>query len=161
MSIKQVIHYYENGTPSSGAANKKSEEWFKGNRRHREDGPAIIIYLENGTIIKEEWYKNDLLSRENGPAHIAYYENGNKETEGWYKNGKVHRTDDYAFFEYYENGNLESKYYHINGLPDEWFDTITNKHYPSTIEYYQNGNIKSLYWFKKDKLHRLEDYSVI
>lgn len=56
--------------------------WYKNNRLHREDGPAVTDPLKGETI----WYKNGLMHRENGPA----YEN----TTGmkvWLINAKRHR----------------------------------------------------------------------
>ena len=39
--------------------------WYKGNRLHREDGPAIIY--ADGT---QEWYIDGYCHREDGPAYI-------------------------------------------------------------------------------------------
>ena len=43
--------YYENG-------NTISEFWYKNNKCHRDNGPAIIYYNENQNIINEEYYLN-------------------------------------------------------------------------------------------------------
>ena len=43
--------YYENG-------NIKEERWYKNNKYHRDNGPAIICYNENQNIINEEFYLN-------------------------------------------------------------------------------------------------------
>jgi hypothetical protein len=43
-----------------------TEEWFKDDLRHREDGPAITF--NDGA---EMWYRNDQCHREDGPAMIG------------------------------------------------------------------------------------------
>jgi len=64
--------------------NKQGDQiWWKGNKLHREDGPAIE--RANGT---KEWHLNGKLHREDGPA--VERANG---TKLWYLNGKRHRED--------------------------------------------------------------------
>ena len=53
-----------------------TQRWFKNNKRHREDGPAVIY--DDGT---QFWYREGVLHREDGPALI--YSDGVKE---WYLN---------------------------------------------------------------------------
>ena len=53
---------------------------------HRSDGPAVIYYWKNGSIIEERWYLNDELHRTDGPATIYYKEGGSVESEHWYLN---------------------------------------------------------------------------
>ncbi len=53
---------------------------------HRNDGPAVISYDINGSIIEEKWYHRGILHNTKGPAiigynvhqltHIHYYMNG-------------------------------------------------------------------------------------
>lgn len=42
----------------------------------RKNGPAIIIYDEDGKLKKEFWYKNNIYYKEDGPAIIEYHSNG-------------------------------------------------------------------------------------
>lgn len=42
----------------------------------RKNGPAVIVYDENGELKEEFWYKNNLYYREDGPAVVEYYSNG-------------------------------------------------------------------------------------
>ena len=58
-------------------------EWYKENKLHREDGPAIEC--TNGY---KEWYKEGKLHREDGPA-IEHSDGG----KYWYKEGELHRED--------------------------------------------------------------------
>ena len=50
---------------------------------HRLDGPAVIIYNKEGTIIQELWFKDGLQHRVDGPASINYISN----TKSYYLNG--------------------------------------------------------------------------
>jgi hypothetical protein len=54
-----------------------NQQWFKDNKLHREDGPAVIL-----PSIRE-WWINGRRHRVDGPAVIAY-NNGYKE---WWLNG--------------------------------------------------------------------------
>ena len=74
---KETWWYYESG--------KVSEEWFyRDEKLHREDGPAIIHYCENGKIKSEFFWVNHKRHRSNGPAAIDYHENGKIEREFYY-----------------------------------------------------------------------------
>ena len=76
--------------------------WYKNDRIHREDGPAIIDAKGN-----KFWYKNDKLHREDGPAIEKI--NGDRE---WFIDGKWHREDGPAVIEsdgmkkWFRNGEL-------------------------------------------------------
>jgi hypothetical protein len=58
--------------------------WYKNNRLHREDGPAVIDPSKGEKI----WYQNGLMHREDGPA----YEN-NLGMKVWLIHAKRHRID--------------------------------------------------------------------
>jgi len=82
MKPKKHIDYYP-GTK------KIYREFYKLNgKRHRENGPAMIWYYENGNIEIEEYYINDEYHREDGPAYIRYYKNGNISNERYCINDK-------------------------------------------------------------------------
>ena len=58
------------------------------NQRHREDGPAVIIYDENNKLRGEFYYLNDLKHRIGGPEMLDYetgycqlWLNGNRATK--------------------------------------------------------------------------------
>ncbi len=57
--------------------------YIKGGKRHREDGPAVILH--NGDRF---WYEDDSFHRLDGPA--VERANGMRE---WYVNGLMHRKD--------------------------------------------------------------------
>jgi len=59
------------------------KHWYKNDKFHRIDGPAIEY--TNGS---KYWYKNGKCHRINGPA--VEYADG---TKFWYRNGKCHRID--------------------------------------------------------------------
>lgn len=55
---------------------------------HRENLPAAIGFYNNGNIEREEYYMNDLLHREDGPAIKLYEQNGFLYFEDFYIKGK-------------------------------------------------------------------------
>jgi hypothetical protein len=61
------------------------KEWYKDDKLHREDGPAIEL-ADGGS----EWYLNGQLHREDGPA--IEYADGNKT---WYLNDKLYPEEEY------------------------------------------------------------------
>ena len=73
--------YYENG-------NIKSQHYYKNDKCHRDNGPAIIYYYENKNIKEKWWCKNGEYHRDNGPAVICYDENQNIINEEFYLNGE-------------------------------------------------------------------------
>ena len=77
MGIKTNIEYWPNG-------NKRREEWYFNNDRHREDGPAFIDYHESGTVIREIWFINEQLHKPDSPAYIWYNKSGKIEREYWF-----------------------------------------------------------------------------
>lgn len=65
-----------------------SKEWqLKDGRRHRRgDECAYVYYNTDGTIVCQSWWKNGVRHRDTGPAYIVYY--GDKiRLQVWYKNG--------------------------------------------------------------------------
>ena len=62
---------------------------------HNNNGPALVMYYENGNIKSKYWYQNGKLHREcegaDLPVSVGYYENGNISCEEWYQNDEVHR----------------------------------------------------------------------
>lgn len=59
-----------------------TKKWKTNGLFSREGKPAIIIYDDNGNVIKEMYYKNGILTRYDGPAIIKYY--GEEKTELFY-----------------------------------------------------------------------------
>ena len=106
-----------------------TKEWFKEDKLHREDGPAVE--LPNGT---KAWFKEDLLHREDGPAHESA--NGYK---SWYLEGKKYTEEEY---------NIKVSKNKIYTL--EEFDKIPKEGRTGYFELI-NGN---KYWYKEGKLHR-------
>lgn len=58
--------------------------YFKNNKLHREDGPAIDSF--NGD---SEWYIDGVIHRIGGPAYSSLDERYHE----WYENGDLHRLD--------------------------------------------------------------------
>ena len=85
--------YYKDGTVS-GKRNRSKI-------LHREDGPAIIRYRQDGSIVFEGYYIEGELHREDGPADIDYYEDGSIKYEAYYIEGK--RLSKLGFLNYRHN----------------------------------------------------------
>jgi len=86
---------------------KKSEEWHLNGRIHREDGPAVTEWYEDGMKWYDRWFLNDKLHREDGPAEEIWWENGEKILEKYYLNGK-----EYSRHKWIEQlKNIGSKHY--------------------------------------------------
>jgi antitoxin component YwqK of YwqJK toxin-antitoxin module len=62
---------------------------------HRLDGPAYIMYNENGNIVNELYCVNNKRHRLNGPASIGYYENSNIKYETYWINDIRYGKDQY------------------------------------------------------------------
>ncbi len=82
-------HFYYNGR----------KEWFKYDKRHREDGPAVEFKGD------KEWWLNGVQHRENGPA--IERQDGSL---WWMRHGLLHRIDGPTII--YADGSQE---WHYNG----------------------------------------------
>lgn len=89
-------------------------EWYKNNKLHREDGPAIEMI--NGS---KEWFYNGQLHRLDGPA--VEQNDGGKQ---WHVYGKLHRLDGPAVI--FKNGNQEWWINNIQ-LSEEFYKEIMMK----------------------------------
>lgn len=92
------------------AKNTIAEEinFFRNNKLHRDNGPAVLYRLEDTGELCREWYKDGILHREGAPA-VEIGKNYNE----WMINGKYHRLDgpaiilfdgDDTFCEWWING---------------------------------------------------------
>lgn len=80
-----------------------AQEWYKNGKRHRLDGPAMIIFVRGTNSIKaKSWFENGKRHRIDGPA-IEYGPMAGKFINSFYKNGI---------------------YY---GSEEEWFNSLTDK----------------------------------
>jgi len=83
---KNGIQYRENDLPCYISDTEEIWHNAKG-ELHREHGPVIIKKNKEGGIVSEQYYKNGLLSRNDGPAVVYYLENG-KTNKKYYIKGK-------------------------------------------------------------------------
>ena len=83
-------------------------QYYKDNKLHRLDGPAVIF--ESGL---RWWFKEGKFHRTNGPA---IYNTRERSTRIWFQEGKRHNT--YGPAVEYTNGNYK---YYIRGV---WIDGI-------------------------------------
>jgi len=113
------IDYYSNGQ-------KRYEEWYLNDKRHREDGPAIQRWYESGQKY-EEWYLNNKEHREDDPSCQNWYENGQKRYEYWYLNNKIHREDGPSYQQWLYNGQKNYEEWSLNGnyyKREEWVEEL-------------------------------------
>ena len=136
-----TIEYFDEGEKGEFAF--LSVHYFKNDKYHRRDGPALIKYNDY-KIYQKSWYINDKLHREDGPADIKYYNNGKIRTEEYYINDKLHREDGPAVVYYYPNGNIETEGYFIN-------DLVHREDGPAEIKYGSDGTIEQVGYFIHNK----------
>jgi|15BtaG_2_1085339.scaffolds.fasta_scaffold02162_4 antitoxin component YwqK of YwqJK toxin-antitoxin module len=74
---------------------------------HREDGPAIVAFYNNGNVWYEKYFENGHLHRVDGPAEVSYYDTGVKATELYCQKGHMHREDGPSKT-YFTDGNSET-----------------------------------------------------
>ena len=101
--------------------------WYQNDQLHRLDGPACIVYYENGNKWYEYYYLNGKRHNENGPAQIFYYPNGNKKYEYYHLNNTFHNEYGPATIHYDENGNTKYEHYYLNNVKlskEEWSQKI-------------------------------------
>jgi hypothetical protein len=73
----------------SGAS--RLEQWRRGGKLHRDDGPAHIEIREDGGQ-SLGWYRDGQLYRVDGPAWIDIHADGTR-SERWYVDDQPHRAD--------------------------------------------------------------------
>lgn len=64
--------------------------WYRNGRRHRKDGPAVLVMdRQTGICTREAWFSYGHLHRHDGPAVILRKNNAsNLAGEYWYRRGK-------------------------------------------------------------------------
>lgn len=109
--VKKI--YYDNVLSKETHYNDKGEI-------HRDDGPAIIKYADDGiSIIAKLWYKNNKRYRDNNePSYEEYYtDTGRIKKQEWEKDGVLHRDPAHgpSYITFNEDGTLDEAFYFING----------------------------------------------
>jgi hypothetical protein len=148
---------------------KRIERWYKDDKFHREDGPAVI--WPDGY---QEWYKNGNLHREDGPAIMVLYG-----TQYWYKDGKLHREDEPAIIRpngvkiyikdnYLHNLNGPAVIAKNHGLHNQHFIygyKISSEHmFNELIKKYESYDTEDMFkfeihlMFKNERRHKGSDY---
>lgn len=120
------------------------EEWRYKNKKHRENGPAVISYCEEEPhrVESKIWYFKDMLHREDGPAYIYYWPNSTVEhLVEWFKYNYCTRVDGPAKIFRLQDGTLDK---------EVWY-RMSEKHRvgePAVITYEPDGQtIKDAeYW---------------
>lgn len=82
---------------------------------HRDDGPALELWLEDGQKSCEWYCLHGKRHREDGPADIGWHKNGQKRCEYYWVNGRLHRENGPAITIWYTNGKLRSEDHYVDG----------------------------------------------
>ena len=90
--------------------------YYLGDKLHRNDGPAVIFYHDNGSIEREIYYFVGEYHRINGPAVIDYFENGNFIEKNYFYYGKLHRDNGPALLYYDEDSSCILEMFYFNGI---------------------------------------------
>ena len=89
--------------------------FYLNEKLHRNDGPALIKFYENG-VNERAYYYNGKLHRNNDPAKIVTRVNGNILKEAYYFNGKIHRNNGPAVVWYHKDVSIKKENYFFNGI---------------------------------------------
>jgi antitoxin component YwqK of YwqJK toxin-antitoxin module len=121
---------------------------------HREDGPAVLNWYENGNVMREHYCIEGKLHREDGPAQRYYYEDGSIKWEAWCVNGQIHRLDGPAFILYREDRSVEKEEYFVN----DKFHRIDG---PARIWYKEDESIMKVeFWLEDEECGIWEVYEI-
>lgn len=128
------------------------ERWTLNGRKHRLDGPAIMLIKNNATT-QYYWYRNGVKHRDalpngrTGPASVEYHTHPDYSCydKHWVVNGKLHRTDGPAIVRKDCNQQITREWYQ-NG-------THHRAYGPSIINVYSNGS-SDMFYYKDQELHR-------
>ena len=85
---------------------EREEVWYLDDEIHRSDGPAIINYYKNGSVISQEWWVHNETHREGLPARITYFENGDIESQQWWTHSVLGRKDGCSTIWYKPDGSI-------------------------------------------------------
>lgn len=126
----------------------------------------------SGVLEEIKWYKNDKLHKDDAPAVVEYYEDGKTiRSEQWYKKGQLYRYyKDYALIKYYRDGSVMLKKKYLNGQldgPNAIVKYYPNKKVklevsyrdgeldgsPAVVAYDKNGKKKYEKWYRNNRLH--------
>jgi hypothetical protein len=92
-----------------------SEWWCSDDKCHRDGGPAVIDYNDDGSVAREEWFCNGKCHRDGGPAVIDYNDDGSVAREEWFCNGKWHRDGGPAVIGYNGDGSVAREWWYSDG----------------------------------------------
>jgi hypothetical protein len=104
------------------------------NALHREDGPAVETYRDDGTLLKAEYFHLGEAHREDGPAEVDYHKNGHARVEHHYVEGERHREDGPSTVVYYEDGLVKRTAYWRN-------DVLHRNDGPAEVHFDEHGAV--------------------
>ena len=140
---KRVVEYHESGAVSSIRYYDEDGKW------HREDGPAVEFFYENGDLMKQFWCSHGNFHKDDGPAIVVFHARNIVSTEHYFimneGNRKEGERDKPSTIRYYENGNIASEIFEEKGH-------LSNRlPLPSMIHYTIDGEVEALTYWNNDK----------
>lgn len=102
----------------------KNTLWYKEGRLHRDDGEAMALADEDGTVIWREWWREGLCHRDGDePAKIikGAGEGGTDDSKSWLQDGVLHREKGPAVL---VPGQYEAYWNHGVKLCETYFDQV-------------------------------------
>ena len=126
---------------------KNVEEYYQDQKLHRENGPAVIVYNEDGSTTEKKWYIHGELRR---ILEHSFDEDSDSWYDTWYKNGEIHRDDGPALTQKVEilsyKSNLEAWYQ--NGK-------LHREDGPAEVSSDEDDELLQK-WYQNGELHRLD-----
>ena len=138
---------------ATGALTFLKNVYFVGDKRHREAGPAEIIY-HDGALYVEKYYVDGKIHCADGPAALYYNKDGKVNKEEYWVDGKKHRADGPAKIYYNKDGTVSAEEY--------WMDD--KKHRidgPAQVNYKGDGTVSMVQYWVDDKKHRADGPAVL
>ena len=152
-----IEDYWDGENWLSVIKDKISIKYYLDEKVHRNDGPAVIFYFDNGFIGFEKYKLNGKMHRnDDGPAYIEYFEslNGKISKEIYYQNDEMHSINGPAEIWYYKNDKIKAEFYHQNGL-------CYRCDGPAIIYYYPSGFISRKDYYYNNSCHKWNGPAVI
>jgi len=120
------------------------ECYYNNGQKHRENGPAVIIYNNDGGVNISHYYLRGVRHREDGPAIIVQNKQGRITREVYMTKGRRQRAGGPAVINYDKNGNVLREEYRKNEM-------LHREDGPAVIEY-EKKDVREQYWFEGRQL---------
>jgi len=108
--------------------NKYREIYYKNNEKHKDDGPAEIVYNSDCKVLWESYYKNGIQHHDGDvPSTVSYYTDGKLAEEQYYHHGVLYRPNNKpCWIEYKRNGSRKEVYNCVIEYNYDEYDNLTD-----------------------------------